>query len=106
MAIAENNRPPRILLVEDEAKTRASIREGLSLEGWTVTETGSGDEAQRLLFTGGFDLCVLDRMLPDLEGSSILRERRRAGDTAPVLMLTALGTVDDRVEGLDAGADD
>jgi DNA-binding response OmpR family regulator len=49
---------------------------------------------------------ILDRMLPDLEGSSILRDRRHAGDTTPVLMLTALGTVDDRVEGLDSGADD
>ena len=106
MAIAENNRPPHILIVEDEAKTRASIREGLSLEGWTVTETGSGDEAQRLLFTGGFDLCVLDRMLPGRDGMDILGQLRNRGDATPVLLLTARGTLNDRVQGLDGGADD
>lgn len=106
MAIAEINRPPRILLVEDEAKTRASIREGLALEGWTVTETGSGEEAQRLLFAGGFDLCVLDRMLPGRDGMEILRQLRERGDATPVLLLTARGTLHDRVQGLDGGADD
>lgn len=106
MAIAETNRPPRILLVEDEAKTRASIREGMGLEGWSVTDTGSGDEAQRLLLAGGYDLCVLDRMLPGLDGIELLRQLRERGDATPVLLLTARGTLNDRVQGLDGGADD
>jgi DNA-binding response OmpR family regulator len=106
MAIPETNRPPRILLVEDEAKTRTSIREGLALEGWNVTETGDGDEARRLLTTGGYDLCVLDRMLPGRDGIELLQHLRGRGDATPVLLLTARSTLNDRVQGLDGGADD
>lgn len=106
MANQETTRLPRILLVEDEAKTRASIREGMALEGWSVTETSNGDEAARLLAAGGHDLCVLDRMLPGRDGIEIVRQLRASGDTTPVLMLTARGTLSDRVQGLDSGTDD
>jgi len=92
--------------VEDEEKTRASIREGMVLEGWNVTEAADGGEASRLLKAGGFDLCVLDRMLPGRDGIELLGQLRGRGDATPVLMLTARGTLNDRLQGLDGGADD
>ncbi|MCE2861068.1 MAG: response regulator transcription factor [Opitutaceae bacterium] len=106
MATPETTRAPRILLVEDEEKTRASIREGMVLEGWIVTEAADGGEASRLLKAGGFDLCVLDRMLPGRDGIELLGQLRGGGDATPVLMLTARGTLNDRLQGLDGGADD
>ncbi|MEY4687081.1 MAG: hypothetical protein RIR76_1104 [Verrucomicrobiota bacterium] len=106
MATLETTRAPRILLVEDEEKTRASIREGMVLEGWIVTEAADGGEASRLLKAGGFDLCVLDRMLPGRDGIELLGQLRGGGDATPVLMLTARGTLNDRLQGLDGGADD
>ena len=106
MATPETTRAPRILLVEDEEKTRASIREGMVLEGWNVTEAADGGEASRLLKAGGFDLCVLDRMLPGRDGIELLGQLRGRGDATPVLMLTARGTLNDRLQGLDGGADD
>jgi two-component system copper resistance phosphate regulon response regulator CusR len=106
MANPETTRAPRILLVEDEDKTRASIREGMVLEGWNVTEAADGGEASRLLKAGGFDLCVLDRMLPGRDGIELLGQLRGRGDATPVLMLTARGTLNDRLQGLDGGADD
>jgi DNA-binding response OmpR family regulator len=106
MANPETTRAPRILLVEDEEKTRASIREGMVLEGWNVTEAADGGEASRLLKAGGFDLCVLDRMLPGRDGIELLGQLRGRGDATPVLMLTARGTLNDRLQGLDGGADD
>jgi DNA-binding response OmpR family regulator len=95
MANPETTRAPRILLVEDEDKTRASIR-----------EAADGGEASRLLKAGGFDLCVLDRMLPGRDGIELLGQLRGRGDATPVLMLTARGTLNDRLQGLDGGADD
>lgn len=106
MANPETTRAPRILLVEDEDKTRASIREGMVLGGWNVTEAADGGEASRLLKAGGFDLCVLDRMLPGRDGIELLGQLRGRGDATPVLMLTARGTLNDRLQGLDGGADD
>ena len=106
MPTPESTRPARILLVEDEAKTRASIREGFLLEGWTVTEAADGDEAAALLTAGGHDLCVIDRMLPGRDGIELVRQLRACGDATPVLMLTARGLLQDRVQGLDGGADD
>ena len=106
MANPETTRAPRILLVEDEDKTRASIREGMVLEGWNVTEAADGGEASRLLKAGGFDLCVLDRMLPGRDGIELLGQLRGRGDATPVLMLTARGTLNDRLQGLDGGVDD
>ena len=95
-----------ILLVEDDAKLGPLIVRLLAAERHTVELAATGADGISFWESKRWDLIILDRMLPDLEGASILRDRRRAGDTTPVLMLTALGTVDDRVEGLDSGADD
>ena len=97
---------PRILIVEDEAKTRASLAEGLQMEGWTVATSASGDEALGFLAKESCDLVVLDWMLPDRDGLHVLRHLRERGRQTPVLMLTARDSVDDRVQGLEAGADD
>jgi len=106
MSVAENLNPTRVLLVEDEAKTRDSIVEGLRLEGWLVTGAESGAGAMELIERESFDLVVLDWMLPDRDGIEVLRQLRSEGRTIPVLMLTARSTLNDRVVGLDSGADD
>ena len=97
---------PRVLLVEDEKKTRESVAEGLRMELWDVTAAADGGEATGLLERGAFDLIVLDGMLPDRDGLDVLRQARGRGVQTPVLMLTARAAVDDRVLGLEAGADD
>lgn len=96
----------RVLIVEDERKTRESLLEGLALEGWTVSSAATGEEAIRLLETQAFDLAVLDWMLPDRDGLEVLRHVRARGNQTPVLMLTARGALNDRVTGLETGADD
>ena len=98
--------PPRVLLVEDEDKTRDSILEGLRLEGWTVTGVSSGEQALAHLERESFDLLVLDWMLPQSDGIEVLRHLRSRAQHMPVLMLTARSTLNDRVVGLDSGADD
>src|SRR4051812_22433560 len=97
--------PPRVLLVEDEVKTRDSITEGLRLEGWTVSGAASGADAVTQIDRETFDLMVLDWMLPDRDGIEVLQHLRGRGHPTPVLMLTARTTLDDRVVGLDSGAD-
>lgn len=106
MAAAELTSPPRVLLIEDESKTRSSLVEGLRLEGWTVAEGATGEKAIARLETETFDLIVLDWMLPDRDGLDVLQHLRGRGDQTPVLMLTARSTLNDRVIGLDSGADD
>jgi len=106
VASSDLSNPPRVLLVEDEAKTRESIAEGLVLEGWKVTAVGGGEAALQLLSRETFDVLVLDWMLPDRDGIEVLRDLRGRGLATPVLMLTARGTLNDRVVGLDSGADD
>jgi two-component system copper resistance phosphate regulon response regulator CusR len=106
MPLAEPSNPPRVLLVEDEEKTRDSIIEGLRLEGWTVTGADSGESAMSLLDRESFDIMVLDWMLPDRDGIEVLQYLRSRGHPTPVLMLTARSTLNDRVIGLDSGADD
>lgn len=103
---SELSRSPRVLVVEDEKKTRESVAEGLRLEAWEVTTAADGAEASGWLGRGAFDLVVLDRMLPDRDGLEVLRETRSRGVQTPVLMLTARNAVDDRVTGLESGADD
>ncbi len=96
----------RVLIVEDEPKTRESLAEGLRLEGWAVRMASDGGEAAALLKAEAFDLIILDWMLPDGDGLAVLRSARASCIQTPVLMLTARGSLDDRVTGLEAGADD
>lgn len=103
---AAQSRPPRVLVVEDEEKTRDSLAEGLRLEGWDVGTAVSGNEALSGLEGGDFDLVVLDWMLPDRDGLDVLQTIRSHGVHTPILMLTARTTLDDRVVGLESGADD
>ncbi len=96
----------RILLVEDDAKTADAIHDGLSGEGYDTHVARTGDEGFARLQAEPFDLVILDWMLPGRDGIEILRELRGRGDRTPVLLLTARDAVEDRVLGLDDGADD
>lgn len=96
----------RVLLVEDDPHTAAFIGKGLREDGHTVEHAGDGRTGLFLATTETFDAIVLDRMLPALDGLVLLQTLRGAGNRTPLLLLTALGEVDHRVEGLRAGADD
>jgi len=96
----------RILLVEDEAQTAAMIAKGLREHAYAVDVVGNGAAAVHAAAENGYDLLILDVMLPLRDGLSVCRELREGGLATPVLMLTARDAVDDRVSGLDAGADD
>ena len=96
----------KILVIEDEPKTAEAIRKGLQAEGYESAVAHSGEEGFFLFSSEPFDLLILDWMLPGRDGIEILRTIRQRGDHIPVLLLTARDAVDDRVEGLDAGADD
>ena len=96
----------RILIVEDEAKLARLISRVLSEEGYTSETAGDGRSGLSLALTGGFDLLILDWMLPDRSGVQVVRGLRAAEVGVPVLMLTARDQIEDRVEGLDAEADD
>ena len=96
----------RILLIEDDPETSRFIRKGLEEAGHVLDLTGDGRQGLLLALDAEHDAIVVDRMLPGLDGLSIVRSLRAAGRTTPVLVLSALGEVDDRVEGLRAGGDD
>jgi two-component system, OmpR family, copper resistance phosphate regulon response regulator CusR len=96
----------QILIVEDESKLAYALQQGLEEEGYAAAVTLSGEEALRWLERSTPDLVLLDVMLSKRNGLSVLREFRRDGFQTPVLLLTALDSVEDRVLGLDAGADD
>jgi two-component system copper resistance phosphate regulon response regulator CusR len=96
----------RILLVEDEAKIAAFLRKGLTENGFVVDHARQGDDGLHLARTGAYDLVILDVMLPNLDGWTILAALRREGKQTPVLYLTARDAVHDRVKGLELGADD
>ncbi|MCC7383406.1 MAG: response regulator transcription factor [Deltaproteobacteria bacterium] len=96
----------RLLLVEDTAALAKSLAQGLGEEGFTVDVAVNGEDGLHLASEIAYDAIVLDRMLPKLDGLSVLRQLRAQGTRTPVLMLTALGEIGDRVEGLDTGADD
>ncbi len=96
----------KILVIEDERKTAAYLRKGLAENGFTVDLTDLGDDGLHLALTGAYDLIILDVMLPQRDGWSVLTELRRAGSTTPVLFLTARDAIADRVKGLELGADD
>ena len=96
----------RILVAEDHAPLARSIANGLREEGFAVDLTGDGEEALQLARHNPYDCVVLDVMLPGRDGWSVLQHLRRAGIKSPVLMLTARDAVEDRVKGLNLGADD
>ncbi|MHB8645281.1 MAG: two-component system response regulator RppA [Thermomicrobiales bacterium] len=96
----------RILVVEDEHKIAAFLRRGLTEEGYAVDLAYDGDEALDWCAVAPYDLIVLDLLLPKRSGIAVCRALRERGAHTPILMLTARDAVEDRVEGLDAGADD
>jgi len=96
----------RLLLVEDEVKTGDYLQKGLSEAGFQVNLVRNGLDGHHLAMTEAFDLIVLDVMLPDVDGWRILQSLREAEHHTPVLFLTARDSVDDRVKGLELGADD
>src|SRR5580698_7249524 len=96
----------RILVVEDEKKTASFVRKALESEGFAVDVCQRGDEALAAAVATPFDGIVLDIMLPGRDGLSVLRQLRAQGNRTPVLLLSARGEVNERVEGLNAGADD
>jgi DNA-binding response OmpR family regulator len=96
----------KILLVEDERKLAAAVTEGLQAEGYAVTLALSGEDALFFARQHAFELTLLDVMLPGRSGLEVLGEMRRMGLKSPVLILTSRDSIEDRVLGLDAGADD
>jgi two-component system copper resistance phosphate regulon response regulator CusR len=96
----------RVLVIEDEAKVAQALREGLEHEHYDVTIAETGEDGFFRASADAFDLVLLDVMLPGRDGLEVLRTLRTQGMRSPVLMLTARDTVEDRVRGLDAGADD
>jgi two-component system, OmpR family, copper resistance phosphate regulon response regulator CusR len=96
----------KLLLVEDDRKTVAYLRKGLMEAGFTVDVGDRGDDGLHLALTGDYDLIVLDVMLPGRDGWSVIAELRESGRQTPVLFLTAMDAVYERVRGLELGADD
>ena len=96
----------KLLLIEDDLEISAYLQKGLAQQGHVVDLAGNGRDGLFLATTGKFDVLIIDRLLPVVAGLDILRALRTSGNKTPVLLLTALGAVDQRVEGFDAGADD
>lgn len=96
----------RVLVIEDDEKIQAFISKGLRQDGHTVDTAGTGNDGQTLWEANRYDAVVLDIMLPERSGISILKHMRNSGDLTPVLVLSAKSAVDDRVTGLECGADD
>ncbi|MGI8430300.1 MAG: response regulator transcription factor [Solirubrobacteraceae bacterium] len=96
----------RILVVDDEPAVRRALDRALRLESYEVALAADGEEALDALASTPADAVILDLAMPRLDGLEVCRRMRQAGDRTPVLMLTALDAIDDRVRGLDAGADD
>lgn len=96
----------RILIVEDDRQLRASMTRGLREASHHVEHTAAGEEAIALAGSHGFDVMILDVRLPDIDGLTVCQAVRRSGNRLPILILTALDGVEQRIAGLDAGADD
>lgn len=97
---------PKLLIVEDDTKTAEALRTGLIAENFSPVIATTGDEAHRRVLSDSFDLVILDWMLPGRDGITLLGDLRRLGRATPVLLLTARDAIEDRVLGLDSGADD
>ena len=106
MVVTEEFRSKRVLVVEDDPTTRESVARALAHEGYELGTASGGEKASELVNTGTWSVVILDLGLPDGSGLDWCREWRRRGQSVPILILTARGDVDSRVEGLDAGADD
>ena len=96
----------KVLLAEDEKRMNRALCEILRREGYEVTPVENGEDALYELESGVYDLCVLDVMMPGMNGFDVAKKARKEGNRTPILMLTAKGELDDKVEGLDSGADD
>lgn len=96
----------RILLIEDDKEAASYLVKGLTESGHVVDHAADGEDGLYMALTGNYDIVVVDRMLPKRDGLSIIRMLRADGKSTPVLVLSALGEVDDRIEGLRAGGDD
>ena len=96
----------RILLIEDDGEAAAYLAKGLKEAGHTVDSAGNGTDGEFLATTERYDVMIIDRMLPGVDGLTIIQNLRASGNATPVLILSALGKVDDRVRGLQAGGDD
>ena len=94
------------LLIEDDLDTATFIRKGLSESGYIVDHADNGTDGLHLALTGDYDVQIVDRMLPGMDGLTVISEMRKRNVRTPVLILSALGEVDDRVDGLRAGGDD
>lgn len=96
----------RILVVEDNRRLNTALKTSLEEEGYAVDAAFDGDEGETFALAAPYDLILLDVMLPHKDGFSLCRDLRQQGVNSPILMLTARDTIDDRVDGLDSGADD
>lgn len=96
----------KLLVIEDDATTASYIAQGLREEGHVVDAAEDGQQGLIAATGGSYDVILLDRMLPGVDGLTVLKTLRGAGNATPVLLLTAMGAVEDRIEGLRAGADD
>ena len=96
----------KLLIVEDEPKTLSFLKKGMAEHGYVVDVAVNGEDGAHLALTGAYDFIILDVMLPRRDGWQVLRDLRQAGKQTPVLMLTAMDAVDDKVKGLELGADD
>ena len=96
----------KVLIVEDDRTTREFLQQALTEQGYTVETAGDGQDGMFMALELSFDLIVLDRMLPKLDGLTVLTTLRSGGNETPVLILSALDSVDERVKGLKHGGDD
>ncbi len=96
----------RVLLIEDDKSTASYIQKGLTEKGHSADIAGRGDVGLNMALGGNYQVLIVDRMLPSLDGLSLVEQLRQQNNLIPVLVLSALGDVDDRIEGLKAGGDD
>jgi two-component system OmpR family response regulator len=101
-----DNNYMRMLVIEDDKDVSAYITKGMQEAGHTVDQAGNGKDGLFLATTEKYDVMIIDRMLPELDGLAIIKTLRGSGNSTPVLILSALGEVDDRVKGLRSGGDD